>query len=146
MDNRYNKLFPFFSAFDKKFNSGNWLIDSFPDQFSFHSCSSNVKNHIKNLNDITFKASSNTSSSIVVSNTSIKNHVVMSISHIHLHDKPIIKMIYRAINVTTTKTELFAIWCSINQAVGITNINHIIVIIDLLHAAKKIFDFLLYPY
>ena len=31
MDNRCNKLFPSFSAFDKEFNLGNQLIDSFPD-------------------------------------------------------------------------------------------------------------------
>jgi len=70
----------------------------------------------------------------------------MSISHIHSHDKSIIKIIHRAVNVTTTKAELSAIQCGINQAVGITNINHIVVITDSLHAAKKIFDFLSHPY
>jgi len=70
----------------------------------------------------------------------------MSISHIHSHDKSIIKIIHRAVNVTTTKAEISAIQCGINQAVGITNINHIVVITDSLHAAKKIFDFLLHPY
>ena len=146
MDNRCNKLFSFFSAFDKEFNPGNWIIDSFPDQFSFHLHSSNVKNHIKNLDDITFRALSNPSSSIIVSDVSIKNHVAMSISYIYSYDKPIIKTIHKAVNVTTTGAKLFAIWCGINQAVSITNINHIIVITDLLHTAKKIFNFLLDPY
>ena len=146
INNRCNKLFSFFSAFDEKFNPGNWLIDSFPDQFSFHPHSSNVKNHIKNLDDITFRALSNPSSSIVVSNASIKNHVAILISHIHLYDKPIIKTIHKAVNITTTETELFAIWCGINQAVGITNINYIIVITDLLHTAKKIINSSLHSY
>ena len=117
IDNRQNKLFLSFSAFNKEFNLGNWLIDSFPDWFSFHLCSSNVKNHIKNLHDITFRALSNPSFSIVVSDANIKNYIAMLISHIHLYYKPIIKTIYRAINITTTKAELFTIQCGINQAV-----------------------------
>jgi len=143
MDNRYNKLFPSFSAFDKEFNPGDQLINSFPDQFSFHLYSSNIKNHIKNLDNIIFRVLSNPSSSIVVSDASIKNHVAMSILHIHLHDKPIIKIIYRVVNITTTKAELFTIQCSINQVVSI---NYIIVITDSLHATKKIFDSSSHPY
>jgi len=114
MDNRYNKLFPSFSAFDEEFNPGNQLIDSFPDQFSFHLHSSNAKNHIKNLNDIIFKALSNPSSSIVISNASIKNHVATSISYIHSHNKSVIKTIHRAVNITATEAKLFTIWCGIN--------------------------------
>jgi len=49
-------------------------------------------------------------------------------------------MIHKAVNITTTEAKLFAIWCGINQAVGITNVNHIVVIMDSLHAVKKIFD------
>ena len=146
IDNRCNKLSPSFSIFDEEFNPGNQLIDSFSDWFSFYLYSSNIKNYIKNLNDITFRASSNSFSSIVVSNTSIKNHVATSISHIHSHDKPIIKMIHKAVNVTTTEAKLFAIWCGINQVIGITNINHIIVITDFLHTIKRIFDSLSHSY
>jgi len=64
MDNSYNKLLPFFSFFDEEFDLGNWLIDSFPEWFLFHPCSSNIKNHIRNLDNITFRASSNPFSSI----------------------------------------------------------------------------------
>ena len=49
-------------------------------------------------------------------------------------------MIHKAVNVTTTEAKLFAIWCGINQVVGITSVNCIVVIMDSLHAAKKIFD------
>ena len=94
IDNRHNKLLSFFLFFDKEFDLGNQLIDSFSDWFLFCPYSSNIKNHIKNLNNIIFIASSNLFSSIVISDTSIKNHVATSISHIHLHDKPIIKTVY----------------------------------------------------
>ena len=100
----------------------------------------NVKKHIEKLDDIVFRVSSNPSSSIVISDASIKNYIAMSISYIYLHDKPVIKMIHKAVNVTTTEAELFAIQCGINQAVGITNINHIVVITDSLYAAKRTFD------
>ena len=146
INNRHNKLLPFFFFFNEELNLENWLIDSFSDRFSFYPYLLNIKGHIKNLNDITFKISSNLSSSIIISNTSIKNYVATSILYIYLHNKPVIKMIYRAVNITTTEAKLFTIWCSINQVVGITNINHIVVIINSLYTAKRIFDSLSHPY
>jgi len=117
MDNSYNELLPFFLFFDKEFDLGNQLINSFPDQFSFHSYSSNIKNYIRNLDNIIFRVLYNLSSSIVISDVSIKNHVAILISYIHLHNKPIIKTIHQAVNIITTEAELFAMWCSINQVV-----------------------------
>jgi len=38
----------------------------------------------------------------------------MSISHIYMYNKPIIKTIHYVINATSTKVELFAIYCGIN--------------------------------
>ena len=55
-------------------------------------------------------------------------------------------MYHHAINVSTTKAELFAIRYDINQAVSILHIKCIIVITDLLHAVKKIFDSSSYLY
>ena len=69
----------------------------------------NIKKHIKNLDKITFKASSNLFSTIVVLDASIKNQVATSISHIYFFNKPVIKTLYKAINITTAKAELFAI-------------------------------------
>ena len=46
-DNRYNKLLFSFSYFNEELNLENWLIDFFSDQFSFHSCLSNIKSHKK---------------------------------------------------------------------------------------------------
>ena len=132
--------------FNNEFKPESWLTDLFPDHFSFHSCLSCIKKHIKKLDEIVLRALSNPISTIVVSNANIKNHIATSISHIHSFNKPVIKTIHRAINVTTTKAELFAIQCSINQAVANFNTNHIVVITDFLHATRRIFNFSVHPY
>ena len=98
------------------------------------------------MDEIALRVSSNPSSTIVVSNTSIKNHVTISISHIYFYNKPVIKTEHRAINITTTEAELFAIQCRINQAVANSDVNHIVVITDFLHAAKRIFNSSVHPY
>jgi len=77
---------------------------------------------------------------------SIKNQVATSIAHIHVSNNPIIKTLYYAVNVTSTKAELFAIRCGINQATQIDNLYHIINIMDLIHAVKRIFDLLVHSY
>ena len=50
------------------------------------------------------------------------------------------------INVTTTKAELFAIRCGINQAINIPNVEHIIIITDSIYATERIFDSLPHLY
>jgi len=146
VDNKHNEFFPFFSFFNKEFESGNRLIDLFSDHFSFYFCSSNSKKYIEKLDKITFKALSNPLSTIVVLDASIKNHVATSISHIHSYNKPVVKILYRAINITTTEAKLFAIHCGINQAVTNQDVNHIVVITNSLHATKKIFNSSVHPY
>ena len=64
----------------------------------------------------------------------------MSILHIHSFDKPVVKTLHNAINITTAKAELFAIQCSINQVITNYNIKNIIVIIDSLYIVRRIFD------
>ena len=44
-------------------------------------------------------------------------------------------------NILPTEVELFAIRCSINQAVNIPDINYIVIITDTIHATEKILDF-----
>ena len=146
VDNRCNELLPSFSFFNEEFKLGNHLIDSFSDQFSFYLYSLNIKKHMEKLDDIVFRASLNPYFSIVVSNASIENHVTTSISYINSYDKPVIKMIHRAVNITNTEAELFAIQCGINQVVSITNVNRIVIITDSLHATKRIFNSSAYPY
>ena len=90
--------------------------------------------------------SSSPSVAIIASDASIKNNVATSIAHIHVFDKPLLKMIHYAIHVTSTKAELFAIRCSINQLLSVNNISKIVVITDSIHVVKKIFDPSIYPY
>ena len=58
MNNRFNEIIPSFSPFNHEFSLGNRLIDIFPSCFSFHSMNrkskDNVKNHLCNLDNITF--------------------------------------------------------------------------------------------
>jgi len=83
---------------------------------------------------------------VVVLDASIKNQVATLIAYIHIHNNPIVKTFHHAINVTFTEAEFFAIRCGINQAIQLSNISHIIVVTDSMHAAKKIFDSSIYPY
>ena len=146
MDNRCNEFLPSFSPFDKEFSLRKRLVNSFSNCFSFHFRTQDIKNHFCNLDNITINASSDFYFSIIISDASIRNNVAISISHIHSHDRPVIKIIHHIVNVTTTEAELFAIRCSINQAVSISNIKHIVVIMDSLHTAKRIFESSLYSY
>jgi len=71
---------------------------------------------------------------------SVKNNVATLIIHIHIHNKPMVKILHHAINTTSTEAEFFALRCSINQSAHLQNISKIVVITDSIHAAKKIFD------
>ena len=80
--------------------------------------SSNIKKHIENLDDIAFRVLSNSSSSIIVSDTSIKNYITTSISHIYSYDRPIIKTIHKAVNVSQIRYSLVVI-LGLNSVSGV---------------------------
>ena len=82
----------------------------------------------------------------LVTDASIKNNVAISIVYIHICDKPVVKTLHHAVNVTSTEAELFSIRCGINQATNIQGILKIVVITDLLYAAQKFFDSLPHPF
>ena len=86
------------------------------------------------------ESSSFPSVAIIASNTSIKNNITTSIAHIYMVNKPLTKMVYHAVNVMSTGAELFAIRCGINQTLYFNNISKIIIIINSIHTAYKIFD------
>ena len=140
MDDKRNKFFPSFSFFNDKFNPGKHIVDIFSDHYSFHPHTLNIKKHMKNLEETTIRVLSDLFSSIVVSDANIKNQVTTSISHIHSFNKPIVKTLHRATNVTTAEAELFTIRCGINQAITDPSVKHIVVITNSLHIARKIFD------
>ena len=83
---------------------------------------------------------------LVISDAGIKNNMAISIAHIHVYDKPIIKMIHHTVNATSTEAKLFAIRCSINQAINLPGISKIVVVTNSIHTAKRIFDSLIYSF
>ena len=144
MNNRINKVFPSFDSFSSEFSPRDRLIDVFSSCFSFHSTNRKSKDSIKayiyKLNKTTLQVSADSKSVVIVSDMSIKNQVTTLISYVHIHDSLVIKTIHHTINIMSTEAELFAIRYDINQATHLTNINQIIIIIDSIHAAKRIFD------
>ena len=144
MDNRFNKVFPSFDSLNPEFKPGNRIINKFFNHFSFHLFSKNnnhlFKNHIQQLNNLAIESSNTPSNALVITNASIKNSIASSIAHIHVHNKLVIKTLHHVVNITSTEAEFFAIRYSINQAAYLQDISKIIVVMDFIHAAKKIFD------
>ena len=141
-NNKLYRVFPSFSPLNLEFNLDSRIINIFPDQISF-----NLANKAKNeslcshqLNDMTIQSSISPHTAIVVSNANIKNNIATSVSHIHICDQSLVKMVHHTAFVTSTEAELFTIRCSINQACNKANISKVIVITNSIHAAKKIFD------
>jgi len=150
MDNRFNKVFPSFDLLNKKFFPGSYLINIFPSYFYFYSfnkySSNNLEDCSHQLDDIAIISLLNHLYALVISDAGIKNNIAISIAHIHVYDKPIIKMIHHTVNATSTEAKLFAIRCSINQAINLPGISKIVVVTDSIHTAKRIFDSLIYSF
>ena len=128
-----------FDSLNEEFHLEKRLINKFPSCFLFHkanqSSDESKSYYYNNLNEIVLKASSDLSTVVIVSNTSIKNNIVISIAYIHTFNSPLKKTIHHAINVTTVEAKLFAIRCGINQAIQIPDIFHIIIITNALYVA-----------
>ena len=150
MDNRFNEVFSSFDPLNKEFAPGSWIINIFSSCFLFYSfnkySNKNFKTHSHQLNNISIISSLDPSYACVVTDTSIKNNIATFITHIHVHNKPVIKTIYYTVNVTSIEAGLFTIRCGINQATNISGISKIVIIMDLLHAAWRIFDSLLHSF
>jgi len=137
-----------FDPINPKFQPGNRIINNFSNHISFHLFSKHnnltFKNHIQQLDTLAIKSSNTPPDTLVVMDASIKNNITVSIAHIHVHDKPLIKTLYHTINVTSSEAKFLTIRCGINQADILYEISKIIVVMDSIHAVKKIFDLLLY--
>jgi len=116
-NNHLNGIFTSFDFLNNKFSSGFRLIDNFPNYFSCYRA--NYKDKKRKIAylcqlDILSNISLDSKFIIIILNTSIRNNIVTSISHIHFSLDDIRKTIHHAINVTSTEAELFAIRCDIN--------------------------------
>ena len=109
MDNRFNEVFPSFNPLNPEFRSGNRIIDNFSHCFSFHSFSKSsnrfFKLYTQQLDDLAIESSSLVTNALIITDASVKNSVATSISHIHVHNKPVVKTLYHAVNVTSTEAE-----------------------------------------
>ena len=142
INNRSHRLFPAFSPTHPELFPGSQIIDIFSDRFSFNLCikEKNNKLCIHQLDSMVIKASFSQSIAIITLDTSIKNDIAISISHMYISNQLLIKTLYHTVFVTSTEAELFAIKCGINQATSNNNVSKIVVITDSIHAVKRIFD------
>ena len=137
-------IFPFFSPLDPEFAPGHRIVDNFSNRLSFNLANKKEKeknNHrTYELDEMVLCCSSDPNTVLVITDASIKNNIATSISHIHSANRPLIKTVHHTSCVTSSEAELFAIRCGINQACSLNNVSKIIVIMDSIHVAKKIFD------
>ena len=141
-NNKYYRIFPFFSPLYLELSLGSRIIDIFSDHFSFNISNKekNNKIHFHQLDNMVLELSSSSFTAIVVMNTSIKNNIATSISHMYIANGPLTKMLHHIAFITSTEAELFAIKYGINQACINENVSKIIVVTDFIYVAKKIFD------
>ena len=146
MDNCFNKVFPSFDPINPELFPGHRIINIFANHFSFKLFSKqanySVMSWVQELDRIAIESSDSTLTALIISDASIKNNVATSIAHIHIKNKPITKTLYYALNVMSTEAELVTIRYGINQATNHNFISKIIIIMDSIYAAKKIFNLL----
>jgi len=96
IDNRFNEVFPSFNPFHPEFSSGHRVIDIFSSHFSFYlfnkSKDTNFKACIQQLDNLAFKSLSISLHALIIMDASVKNNIAMSISHTHIHNRPVTKL------------------------------------------------------
>ena len=139
-NNYLNGIFSSFDSLHKELSPSFRLVDSFSDHFYFHTVNHKDKErkeaYLHKLNKICEDILSDSNTIIVISDTSIKNNVTISILHVCSGHNTIAKTIHHTVNITLTEAELFTIRYGINQAVQVSNISCIIVITDTIHLAR----------
>ena len=149
-NNHLNGIFSSFDSLHKELSPSFRLVDSFSDHFYFHTVNHKDKKskeaYLHKLNKIFEDILSDSNTIIVISDTSIKNNVTISILHVCSGYNTIAKTIHHTVNITSTEAELFTIRYGINQAVQVSNISCIIVITNAIHLARWIFDSSSHPY
>ena len=144
MDNRFNKVFPFFDSLNLEFTPGCRIIDSFSSCVLFYSFNKHGDKSLIlclcQLDEITIISLENPSHALVITNASIKNNMATSIAYIYIHNRSVVKILHHTVNINNTEAKLFVIRYDINQATNSIGISKIVIITDSIHAAKKIFD------
>ena len=150
LNNKVYGIFPSFSPLHLELASDSHIINNFSDNFSFNLANKKIKEkdkiHFQELNEMVLQSSSSPSMAIVVTDTSIKNNIAISILHMHLVNHPLTKTVYHVVFIISMEAELFTIRYGINQACTKENVSKIVVVTDSIHVAKKIFDSKLHPY
>jgi len=143
-------IFLSFLPLNPEISPGSRIIDIFSDQFSFNLVNKKEKEkdkiHTQELNDMVLCNSSSPHTALIITDASIKKDIATSISHVHIGNRMLTKTVHHASFVTSIEAELFAIRCSINQACSNEIISKIIVVMDSIHAARKIFDSNSHPF
>ena len=123
-NNRLNGIFNSFISFSSEFSLENRPIDIFSNCFSFYLSDRKYaevkKVYFCKLDELILHVSTDSKTAFVVLDTSIKNQVAMSITHIHVYETLVVKVIHHAINVTSTEAKLFTIRYGLNQATQLT--------------------------
>ena len=144
MDNRFNEVFFAFDLINPELQPSNRVIDTFSNRFSFHTFSRkndpSFKSRLQQLNALVIESSTSLSTALVITDASVKNNVASSIAHIHIRNKPMVKVLYNAVNITSLEAEFFALRCGINHTTLLHEISKIIVVTDSIHVARKIFN------
>ena len=144
MDNCFNEVFPSFEFINPELFPSYKIIDTHANCFSFHPFSKwanhSINSQVQELDKIAIELLDAPLTALIILDASIKNNIATSITHTHIRDKLITKTLHHALNITSTEVELVAIKCGINQATSINYISKIIVVMDSIHVAKKIFD------
>ena len=82
----------------------------------------------------------------LIADMSIINNVATSISYIQREQDIIFKIVHHTTNINSIKAKLFVIRYRINYTMQLQDISHIIVVTDIIPAAKRIFDMSTHPY
>ena len=115
-NNKIYGVFPLFSLLHLEFNLGSRIVDIFSDQFSFNLASreKNDKTCSQQLNKMTLQSSSSLYMAIIITDASVKKDIATSISHVHIYNHPLTKIVHHAAYIMSTEAELFAIRYGIN--------------------------------
>jgi len=139
-----------FDPLNPEFTPGYRIISTFSNCFSFHSFNKHnndsLLSRLCQLDSLTIVFLENPLHTLTITDTNIRNNVATSITHIHIHDRPVIKTLHYIVNINSMEAELFAIRYSIYQATSFYKISKIVIVIDSIHSAKRIFDSLSHPF